>query len=285
MRARPVRATPGRRAVLLGAVGAVLAGCGSERRTPPAAPSGAERLRYGEHPDQVLDLRRPAGGRVLGTVALLHGGYWLPQYALDQLDGMAELLTSQGWVTANLEYRATGDGGGVPRTLEDVAAALDLLAERDVPDTVVALGHSAGGQLAAWAAARRADLPGGAPRVPLTAAVSLSGVLDLTTAATGPGSSDPVQGFVGGTPDAVPDAYAAADPTLLTPTCPVAAVHATDDQVVPLSQSESYVAAHPDRARLVEVPGDHLSIIDTAADSWTTIDGLLREAASSGGSG
>lgn len=279
MAARARRLTPGRRAVLLGAAGSLLVGCGGTRRTPPAEPQGSERLTYGDHPDQVLDLRRPTG-TALGTVALLHGGYWLPQYALDQLDGMAELLTEQGWVTANLEYRASGDGGGVPATLEDVAAALDLLAEQDVPDTVVALGHSAGGQLAAWAASRRADLPGGAPRVPLTAAISLSGVLDLTTAADAPGSAEPVRGFLGGGPDEVPEAYAAADPTRLAPTCPVTAVHAADDQVVPLSQSKSYVAAHPDRAELVEVPGDHFSIIDVDADSWPTIDDLLRDAVS-----
>lgn len=281
MAARARRLRPSRRALLLGAagVGTTLAGCGRSS-APPQAPAGSERLRYGDHPDQVLDLRRPSAARPLGTVALLHGGYWLPQYALDQLDPMAELLTSQGWVTANLEYRATGDGGGVPATLEDVAAALDLLAERDVPDTVVALGHSAGGQLAAWAASRRADLPGGAPAVPMTAAVSLSGVLDLTTAATTPGPADPVRGFCGGTPETAPAAYAAADPARLEPGCTVVAVHAAADQVVPLAQSEAYVAAHPDRARLVQLPGDHFSIIDTDAASWSGIERLLREAVS-----
>jgi len=280
--ARARRLTPSRRGLLLGAAGALgatLAGCGGSG-TPPQAPAGSERLRYGDHPDQVLDLRRPPTASPLGTVVLLHGGYWLPQYALDQLDPMAELLTSQGWVTANLEYRPTGDGGGVPETLEDVAAALDLLAGRDVPDTVVALGHSAGGQLAAWAAARDADLPGGAPAVALTGAISLSGVLDLTTAASTPGPADPVQGFCGGSPGSAPAAYAAADPARLAPTCPVVAVHAASDQVVPLAQSEAYVAAHPDRARLVEVPGDHFSIIDTDAASWPSVERLLREAVS-----
>ncbi len=276
-----------RRALLAGGVGGagvLLAGCGRERAEVPAAPRGTRRLEYGEDPSQVLDLRRPAGSPV-ATVALIHGGYWQPAYGLDQLDEVAELLTERGYVTANLEYRRTGDGGGVPATLEDVAAALDALAALDVPDTVVALGHSAGGHLAAWAAARRDGLPGGAPRVPLTGAISLSGVLDLTAADTAPGSGDPVQAFVGGTPEALPDAYADADPALLPPACPVWAVHAVADQVVPLSQSESYVAAVTAagaRAELVEVDGDHFTVVDPRAASWQTVERLLGEATRGG---
>ena len=56
-----------------------------------------------------------------------------------------------------------GNGGGWPTTLQDVAAALDLLAELDLDLTrVVTIGHSAGGHLAAWAAGR-STLPPSAP--------------------------------------------------------------------------------------------------------------------------
>ena len=54
-----------------------------------------------------------------------------------------------------MEYRRVGNGGGFPATFDDVAAAIDLLADADVDtSTVVTLGHSAGGHLATWAAAR-----------------------------------------------------------------------------------------------------------------------------------
>lgn len=278
-----------RRALLAGGVGGaglLLAGCGSEAAEVPAAPRGTRRIDYGDDPSQVLDLRLPPAAReATATVVLLHGGYWQPAYGLDQLDEVAALLTERGYATANLEYRRTGDGGGVPATLDDVAAAIDALAPLDVPDTLVALGHSAGGHLAAWAAARSGDLPGGAPRVPLTGAISLSGVLDLTAAAGAPGSSAPVQAFVGGTPQTVPEAYAVADPALLPPTCPVWAVHAVADQVVPLSQSRSYVrsvTAAGASAELVEVEGDHFSVVSPRAASWQTVERLLGEASRGG---
>lgn len=277
---RPPR--PSRRA-LLGVVAlGGLAGCGLRpARDPAPAPAGAERVSYGRDPSQVVDVRRP-GAAARGTVVLLHGGYWLPEYGLDQLDPLAERLTSLGWVSANVEYRRTGAGGGVPATLEDVAAAVDLVLE-DLPGPAVTLGHSAGGQLAVWAASRSAATPGGAPRGRLAGAVSLSGVLDLDLASGRSGSSGPVRGFTGGTPRSAPRAYAAADPAALVPArCPVWAVHAEDDQVVPLEQATAYVAAARaagGTAQRVLVPGDHFSVIDPQAASFADIESLLRRAA------
>ncbi len=277
---------PSRRAVLGGlTLGGLLSACGGPRRAaePSPAPADVQRLDYGDDDSQVVDVRRPEGTRVLGTVALLHGGYWLPQYGLDQLDPLAERLTALGWVTANVEYRRTGAGGGVPATLEDVAAALDLLTTEGLPGPVVTLGHSAGGHLAVWAASRTARTPGGAPRGPLAGAVSLSGVLDLDLASGRSGSAGPVRGFTGGTPRSAPEAYAAADPAALVPaSCPVWAVHAEADQVVPREQATAYVAAARaagGTAERVLVPGDHFSIIEPGAASAPTVERLLRQAA------
>src|SRR5690348_11516945 len=84
-------------------------------------------------------------------------------------------LAAAGWTTWNLEYRRLGDGGGYPETLADVAAGIDALAAIDGLDRgrVVAIGHSAGGHLAAWAATRPD------PVVRLTGVVAQAGVLDL----------------------------------------------------------------------------------------------------------
>ncbi|ROR92895.1 alpha/beta hydrolase [Nocardioides aurantiacus] len=286
---RPPSPRPSRRAVLGGlgglALGGLVSACGGTARTaePSPAPTDVERLTYGDDDSQVVDVRRPDGGQVLGTVVLLHGGYWLPQYGLDQLDPLAKRLTSLGWVTANVEYRRTGAGGGVPATLEDVAAALDLVTTERLPGPVVTLGHSAGGHLAVWAASRSARTPGGAPRGRLAGAVSLSGVLDLDLASGRSGSSGPVRAFTGGTPRSAARAYAAADPTALVPApCPVWAVQAEDDQVVPREQATSYVAAAREAggtAELVLVPGDHFTVIDPDARSTATVERLLRRAA------
>jgi acetyl esterase/lipase len=117
---------------------------------------------------------------------VLHGGFWLAEYDLGLGAPLAADLASRGYASFNLEYRRVGDGGGWPTTLQDVADGIDLLASLNVDTShVVAIGHSAGGQLAAWAAGRSrlpVSAPGRNPKVAVTAVVSQAGVLDLTTA-------------------------------------------------------------------------------------------------------
>jgi acetyl esterase/lipase len=255
----------------------LLAGCGGVPDRPP----GATRIHYGDQEDQFVDLRRPTGHPV-GTLVLLHGGYWRPGYHLDQLDAIANVMTRAGWVTWNVEYRPIGDGGTWPDPMTDVALAIDRLDKEGLASRVVILGHSAGGQLAVWAASRNSRTPGGPPKVRPAGVISLSGVLDLTRAAYAPGSSQPVTAFDGGTPAQEPSHYALSDPTLLVPAaCPVWAVHAEADLVVPAEQATSYVdhaTAAGGRARVVTVPGDHFTLIDPRAPSWPTIRKLIGTA-------
>ena len=78
--------------------------------------------------------------------------------------GLARDVILHGWAAWNIEYRRVGQqGGGWPGTLEDVAAAVDALADLDalagldVPldlARVVAVGHSAGGHLLGCSSAR-----------------------------------------------------------------------------------------------------------------------------------
>ena len=147
---------------------------------------------------------------------VIHGGFWRSQYDLSLGAPLAEDLAGRGWTTWNLEYRRVGNGGGWPATLDDVAAGIDHLTTLGVDTSaVVAVGHSAGGQLAAWAAGRGrlpAAAPGSAPRVRLSGVVSQAGVLDLLTAArTGVGGSA-VPDLLGGTPAQTPSVTAIADP-------------------------------------------------------------------------
>ncbi len=260
----------------------LLAGCGEQ--SPTRTSGRSRRFTYGEdRSTQYADLRLPTDTHPLATVVLLHGGYWLPQYAADLMEPMAERLTGLGLATWNVEYRRTGAGGGYPDTLLDVASAIDRLSEDDLPasitENVVLLGHSAGGHLAVWAASRTTRTPGGAPRVVPRSAISLSGILDLTVAAGDPRSTELVSAFIGGLPADRPEQYALADPALLLPAaCRVWAAHADNDGVVPLEQSTGYVAkATAAGGNAVHVPlsGDHSSIIDPRSAAFPRIRELI----------
>jgi acetyl esterase/lipase len=234
------------------------------------------RIAYGADPSQFGELHRPDRPRYAGTVVILHGGYWRARYGLDLGRPVAADLAAHGFTCWNIEYRRVGNGGGWPATLDDVAAAIDHLAELAVDSAaVVTIGHSAGGQLAAWAAGRRA------PRVPVTATVTQAGVLDLGSAAVARLSDGAAIDFLGGTPEQVPDRYAAADPMAAVPLpTPVLCLHARADDAVPITQSEAYVAAARRAgaaAVLHEVPGDHFTLIDPRHETWVLVRSSLPQ--------
>ena len=104
---------------------------------------------------------------------------------------LARDLAGRGIAAWNIEYRRVGqEGGGWPGTLEDAAAAADAVVGLEGVDAtrVVTVGHSAGGHLALWLAARHriaAGAPGADPRVRPCGAVSQAGVGDLVAGARG----------------------------------------------------------------------------------------------------
>jgi acetyl esterase/lipase len=235
----------------------------------------AERISYGPGADRFGELYRPTGGTLRGVAVVIHGGFWRARYDLELGRPLAADLAAHGYVAWNIEYRRVGGGGGWPATVEDVGAAIDRLADLDLgvdASRVVAIGHSAGGHLAVWAATRRGA------RVPLAAAVAQAGVLDLQLAARDRHGDTAVLDFLGGGPDDVPERYAAADPTgLAPPPVPVLCVHSRADDVVPFAHSEAYVAAAGERALLHEVAGDHFTVIDPQDESWQYVRDALPE--------
>jgi acetyl esterase/lipase len=216
---------------------------------------------------------------------LLHGGFWSADYSADLMDPAAADLRGHGIATWNVEYRRLGTGGGWPTTFTDVARAVDHVATLGLPAhlPVVLVGHSAGGQLAAWAASRDADAPGGAPAVRPVATVSLSGVLDLGAAQVQGLGGGAVGALMGATADDEPWRYDAADPIRRVPAHgSVIALHALDDQLVPVDQSRRYVAAAlaaGGTAQLVTVPGDHFALIDPSTPAWRQIRTAILAAA------
>lgn len=231
-------------------------------------------VRYGPHPSQFGELHRPRRVEHPGTVVVIHGGFWRTRYGLEFGRPLAADLAMHGFAAWNIEYRRTGDGGGWPVTAHDVAAAIDHLADLDVDTSgVAAVGHSAGGHLATWAAGRTDA------RIPLTAVVAQAGVLDLLGAYRQRLGNGAVGDFLGGGPDEFPERYRAADPMAAAPLpAPVLCVHARADDTVPISQSEDYVAACKDaggRATLRAVPGGHFTVIDPDDDSWAIVRAAL----------
>jgi acetyl esterase/lipase len=252
----------------MGAAGAGLAACSESGEDPPMRRTSPARHAYGEDPSQWGDLFLP-DGEPLGVVVVVHGGFWKAEYGAEQYGGpLASDLADRGWAAWNLEYRRVGNGGGAPATFDDVAAGIDHLAELDLDlTTVVTLGHSAGGHLATWAAARGGH--GWTERVPVTHVISQAGVLDLRAADADGLGGGAVRALLGHAPTA---ADARFDPAQQLPLdVPVWCVHGTDDDIVPPSQSASYVErarAAGATAELLEVPGDHFAVIDPATQAW-----------------
>ena len=233
------------------------------------------RWTYGDHPAQYADLYRPVGRPKTGIAVVIHGGFWRSAYDAESLGApLCADLAARGHIAWNLEYRRVGDGGQWPATFDDVSAGIDLLATVDGLDLakVVTIGHSAGGQLAVWAAARRPRAASSAPTVLITGAVSQAGVLNLTDAANRGVGGTAVPNLLGGMPSEMAHRYHQADPYQQLPVgLPVRALHARDDDTVPFEQSTSYVDAAQrlgDDAQLIEVTGGHYGLIDVGAAGW-----------------
>jgi dipeptidyl aminopeptidase/acylaminoacyl peptidase len=213
-----------------------------------------KKTRYGNSPSQFGELTLPTDGDGPFPVAVvLHGGFWKAMYGRKLMWPVCGDLGERGWAVWNLEYRRLGlrSGGGWPATFDDVAAGMDFLATLDADldlDRVVTVGHSAGGQLAVWLAARWDA------RVRARAAVSQAGVLDLVRACELNLSRGVVARLLGGRPEEVPEVYARASPVALVPIgVPVLCVHGGEDTVVPLEISERFA----ERARLA---GDNVDL-------------------------
>ncbi len=239
---------------------------------------------YGPGDDQVGDLLVPDGDGPHPVVALIHGGFWRDHWTRDIMDGAALDLRTRGWATWNLEYHRVGTGGGWPLTTEDISAGVDHLrhiaADHDLDlGRVVALGHSAGGQLALWAAHRphlANNVPDATTGVGLRAVVALAPVSDLVNGFEVGVGDGAVEAFLRRTPDDGPDRYAAASPALRLPLgIPHTTIHGTEDTAVPVAMNRAFCSsaeAAGDPVTYREVDGvDHMSLIDPQSDVWNVV--------------
>lgn len=232
------------------------------------APAPDRTVAYGDHPDQVVDLRLPAPGHPdRPPVVVIHGGFWRAEYDRRHTDPLAADLASRGWPVIQLEYRRTGTPDGAwPATFEDVAAALATLPRlTGLKQAPLLLGHSAGGHLALWWAGRRRTARG---------VVALAPVADLAAAHAQDLDRGAVVALLGGDPAAVPDRFQYAQPAV-PPHVPVTVIHGDQDQQVPMAISQAWVAAA--RAAggdvaLLALPGvEHFGLIDPRSSAWPAV--------------
>jgi acetyl esterase/lipase len=252
------------------------------------------RIYYGPDTLQHADLRVPSGPGPHPVAVILHGGCWQGWHRYRQIEWVAEALTREGWATWNLSHRQVVDeGGGWTGTFDDVAAGIDTL--RSVAtsysldlSSVVTVGHSAGGHLALWAAARPL-IPGDAPLhstapLPIAGVISLAGIPDLVEHFRQESRlcQEGVTLLLGGTPASVPERYAQASPSEMLPLgVPQLLLHGTDDPSVPVRQVEAYAAearSLGDQVELVVVQGaGHFEMMAPRSDTWrTSLIGPLR---------
>ncbi|MFC9591920.1 alpha/beta hydrolase [Streptomyces sp. NPDC056944] len=262
---------------------------------PAVAPDAT--AAYGSHPDQVVDFYAPRDGRAgAPLVVALHGGAWRAPYDRQHLTPFVDFLARRGFAVASVEYRR-GPGlphqGGTapvagrwPETFDDVAAALDAVPELAAahlpqadPRRTVLTGHSAGGHLALWAAARHV-LPAGSPwRLPvppdLRGVVALAPIAHFGRAVELGVCGGAVTELLGG--EAEYGARAAvADPSVLLPTgIATTVVQGREDIVVPYAVAEAYAEAAAKAGEevgltLLEGIG-HFPLIDPAADACAVV--------------
>jgi acetyl esterase/lipase len=249
---------------------------------------------YGDHPDQVIDFYAPRGeggpGGPAPVVLVLHGGAWRAPYDRRHISPFAAFLARRGFAVASAEYRRGGDDDSVagrwPDTFDDVAAALDalpafvreLLPQAD-PRRTVLTGHSAGGHLALWAAARHV-LPAGSPwradsPAALRGVVALAPIADLAVADKLDVCGGAVRQLLGGD-EHFAERQPYADPALLLPTgIATTLVQGRTDLDVPQVVAESYADAAAKAGEMVGVTlledVGHFPLIDPAADACAVV--------------
>lgn len=254
------------------------------------------RLAYGDDSSQYGELRVPSGAGPHPVVVLVHGGCWREFSSASSIAPIADALKADGIATWSIEYRRLNQaGGGWPGTYLDVGRAVDHLRALAQPyhldlGRVAVVGHSAGGHLAMWVAAR-SRLPAGTPLyksnpLPIRGVVDLDGTPDMAGAMPGlplPSAcgQDVVRAMLGGTPDSVPERYAQVSAIDMLPLgIPQVLIWGARDDQVPLAMAERYTRAARqagDRVQLVvDSTAGHFEAASPRSSLWPSVHTAIR---------
>ncbi len=247
-------------------------------------------LSYGTDKNQFGELRLPTGLGPHPLAVLIHGGCWSSDFAtLNDLGPIGDALKAEGIATWNIEYRRLSQpGSGWPGTYLDVGKAIDFLrtiaADKKLDlNRVIVIGHSAGGHLAMWAAAR-SRLPSDSELyvrdpLPLRGVISLAGAGDMEAyiQTEERACGDKVaEKMLGGKPSDVPRRYSQVSAIKMLPLgIPQVLVWGQCDAYVPIEFGEKYLKAAKksgDQVRLVSFPeAGHFEIASPLSATWPTV--------------
>lgn len=258
-------------------------------------------VRYGPAQAQSVDVFLPGSSGPYPVAILVHGGCWSVNTAgREQFRHLGAELTRRGVAVWSIGYRRANEpGGGYPGTYQDVGAAIDRLraeASRhnfDLSRTVL-VGHSAGGHLALWAAAR-GQLPATSPLrvsepfVP-SRVISLAGIGDVKAFAPfvpvicGPGI---VERLKAAPSPGSSNAYADISPAMLpAPDAQILMIRAVLDRLVPPYVAHDYARAMRAKGKpsieLLNVPeAGHFDLVTPGTNAWDEVSRRIEAALSS----
>ena len=252
-------------------------------------PAPSAHVAYGGAPSQYAELFLPEGKGPFPVAVLVHGGCWTKEFGgITQLRNMAGALAARGIAVWNVEYRRVDEpGGGYPGTYQDMNGALDALAQtahRYPLDLhrLVAVGHSAGGQLVQWLAARP-RIPARSPlyhpdALPVRQVISLGGLADLRREqATIKSSCEREVAELAGTPSAQrPNVFSDTNAGDLMPNgSRTVLINGELDTVSPPRVAQDFAAharAAGDAAEVLVLPGaSHYDEVAASSPSWPLV--------------
>lgn len=248
-------------------------------------PPPDSRIHYGKDSLQFGDLRVPDGEGPHPVAIFIHGGCWLAEFDISHTEKLTAALAQNGIATWSLEYRRVGnEGGGWPGTFQDIGHGADHLAsiadEFNLNlDRVITMGHSAGGHLAIWAAARGAipaesEISAANP-IRVNGVLALAPAADLRSLHEAEHCGHVVDQLMDGSPEEQPDHYRWGNPVELSPgKLPQILIIGKHDTVwAPAGLRYFDVASERgDNVEMIEATeSGHFEMIDPDSSTWPLV--------------